>query len=237
MVFKKRLSRKNIERSSSQSQPINHSMGLNVTETLVASYAMMSTTIAKHFSDDDYEQENISRTGMYHKNSMYESAIIHPVQCKRDIYVDKVIREKGKKGKSSSNNTSPYKYQATNKTSPGHEIVDKSLGKTQLRIKTIGVQPGHLRVETRETTETPRVDISPDPFDSIYRIQTMRGYGHRSALHTEISPSSTISSVTIPVELDIYTPKEILNDMMKSPQQTFIMCAIDEGSDGEITEL
>lgn len=243
MGFKKILSRKTSERSSSHSLPMQHNilnLGLNVKDTLVASYAMMSTTIAEHFSNDEEEHRN--KMGMYHKNSSYESAIIHPVQCKRDIYVDKVVREKGKRRKQSYSNISPYKNEATNSFKNkiiDTEISDNSIRKTQLRIKTVGIQPGHLRVETRVSTETPRRESlgSDSSYSAHLPHMMVEGYAHRSTLHTDTSPSSTISSVTIPVELDMYTPKEILNNMMKSPQQMFVMCAIDEGSDGEITEL
>ena len=40
--------------------------------------------------------------------------------------------------------------------------------------------------------------------------------------------------MTIPVELDNYIPKDRLYHVMKSPQQMFVMGAIDEDVDAEM---
>lgn len=236
-------------------------------DSIVASYAMMSTTIAEHFSDE--EDEDIENRGMYHKNATYESAFIHPVKCKRDIYVERVTRDSSKKGKKTikgsiyqQNNTPPkskensktFASQSREGTHVKYEIdqipcddeIDFTMNENvnPLRIKTIGVQPGHLRVETSETKSANIGNFTPDQFYVAQMHPThamVKGTVFRpvsmNPLHSEISPSSTVSSVTIPVELDNHTPKDRFYNIMKSPQQMVVMGAIDEDADAEMAEL
>lgn len=245
-------------------------LGLNVKDSIVASYAMMSTTIADHFSDE--ENEDVENRGMYHKNATFESAVIHPVKCKRDIYVERVTRDKRKKGKNMlqssiyQQNNSIRKIEKPKDTNIVTSIQSRDRGRgndkivqipcedemefavnenvNQLRIKTVGVQQGYLRVETCATRSR---NIENFTADQLYIAQMhptnamIRGSVCRpvptNPLHSEVSPSSTVSSVTIPVELDNYTPKDRLYHIMKSPQQMFVMGAIDEDVDAEMAEL
>lgn len=247
-----------------------NNLGLNVKDSIVASYAMMSTTIADHFSDE--ENEDVENRGMYHKNATFESTVIHPVQCKRDIYVERVTRDKRKKGKNMFQ-SSIYRQninirrseqpkdtriltsvQSRDRVRRNDKIVQipcedemefaVSENVNQLRIKTVGVQPGYLRVETSETRPRNIENLTEDQFYIAQMHPTnamVTGSVFRpvstNPLHSEVSPSSTVSSVTIPVELDNYIPKDRLYHVMKSPQQMFVMGAIDEDVDAEMAEL
>lgn len=91
--------------STKSSERIIH-YGENVTSSLVARYAQMSTTIAATLTEKEFgagKQNN----NLYHPNAEYSSRVIHPVECKRDIFVESVTpmrkpRIKKKKIKSAS---------------------------------------------------------------------------------------------------------------------------------------
>lgn len=249
---------------SAPHDPLNN-LGVNVKDSIVASYAMMSTTIAEHFSDDD--DENLENRGVYHKNATFQSAVIHPVKCKRDIYVEKVTRDSRRKGKTIQCSFYRQNKKCVERTEEPKQIAhshDKGRMKheiiqmprddemefavnenvNQLRIKTIGVHPGHLRVETCQQRSRDIRNFTSDqlciaqmhPTNAMVRGTVFRPVP-MNPLQSEVSPSSTVSSVTIPVEIDIHTPKDRFNHVIKSPQQMFVMGAIDEDIDAEMAEL
>jgi len=89
-------------------------------------HAQMSTTIAANLPKEEFgSQENFS---LYSPNATYSSQIIHPVECKRDIFVESVtplnLKFKSKNHRGKSRKNSIYHAKVGREQSPYRESSD-----------------------------------------------------------------------------------------------------------------
>ena len=81
--------------SSGTQYPYNYADSVN--GSLVAQFAQMSTTIAATLTEKEFGTLGTHENNLYRPNAEYDSRIIHPVECKRDIFVESVTPVKKKK--------------------------------------------------------------------------------------------------------------------------------------------
>ena len=94
--------------------------GNKTTSSSMLMYAQMSTTIASALSKEEFgSQEN----SLYSPDAKYLSKVIHPVECKRDIFVESVtpVKFKGKNQKRLTRKQSIYHANVGREHSPYHE--------------------------------------------------------------------------------------------------------------------
>jgi hypothetical protein len=81
--------------SSGTQYPYNYADSVN--GSLVAQFAQMSTTIAATLTEKEFGTLGTHENNLYRPNAEYDRRIIHPVECKRDIFVESVTPVKKKK--------------------------------------------------------------------------------------------------------------------------------------------
>jgi len=115
--------------SSSLSESQTSNLYMNHANRSVMSmytHAQMSTTIAANLPKEEFgSQENFS---LYSPNATYSSQIIHPVECKRDIFVESVtplnVKSKSKNRRGKSRKNSIYHAKVGREQSPYLESSD-----------------------------------------------------------------------------------------------------------------
>ncbi len=97
-----------ISTASSISGPVHYSQKYckqNDNTTAMAMFARMSTAIADTLTEQEFGNEGNSK--FYRPKAKYDSQVIHPVECKRDIFVQSVTPQK--KGMRKAKKSSIYK--------------------------------------------------------------------------------------------------------------------------------
>jgi hypothetical protein len=106
--------------STSQYNTTNYPAEI-VNGSLVAQFAHMSTTIAATLSEAEFGSQ---KNNFYRQNAEYDSKIIHPVECKRDIFVERVTPVKMSGKRRSRMPTSIYHANVGRERSPYIESND-----------------------------------------------------------------------------------------------------------------
>ena len=92
-----------------------------VNNSLVAQFAQMSATIAATLTNEEF---GTHENNLYRRNAKYDSRIIHPVECKRDIFVESVTPFKKKNRIKNRTSNSIYQVNVGRERSPYIESND-----------------------------------------------------------------------------------------------------------------
>ena len=105
---------------SSHTQNSLHAKKDNV--SAITMYAHISTTIAATLSEKEFGKQ---QNNFYRPNAEYPSRVIHPVECKRDIFVESVTPvKKSRSRKSKSSSPSIYQPNVGREQSPYNQSND-----------------------------------------------------------------------------------------------------------------
>ena len=223
----------------------------NIDGSALAMFARMSTTIAATMSEKEFgEQKN----DLYRPNTnSYSSKVVHPVLCKRDIFVQTPQKNKHKRVKGFSiyrvgdensvgNGSSEEKKET--KTTQGRSTERKSINEKAKSSSSGKSVHGHdprtrsgennsysisasmlFNDQTKSSVKTGRIASADNEKIPVThkRIHSLQQEVHNRAItrpskkvKSLISPSSTISSLTTPAELDLNTtPRSIHHYKMK----------------------
>ena len=137
------------------------------------SFAMMSTVISEHISTD--EEEMKTQNKMY-RNSNNVSRIVHPVLCKRDIYVGE--RSKCKKSKLKSGGFSLKKNKGSKWQTKETKTL-KQVSADKLRVPSKSIHRSHRRLFTPVNRTANQVFLHDDisPVNSSITTTTMSEFG------------------------------------------------------------
>ena len=121
------------------------------------SFAMMSTVISEHISTDE---EEMRTTNEMYQNSNNVSRIVHPVLCKRDIYIGE--RSKGKKKKSKSGSLLSFKKNKGSKWQTQEIKNLKQVNADKFRMPTKSIHKSNRRLFTPVNRTANQVFIHDD---------------------------------------------------------------------------
>jgi hypothetical protein len=254
---------------SSVGNPIIKKYSKHVDGSSMSIFARMSTTIADTLSEEEFGKQ---RNSLYNPKTVGQSyRVVHPVICKRDIFLENVSPLKGKKGgrniaytSAETASTSKVKVQEcrddniSERSSANTARIENGAGrkrsKSKDRRQSIEIEnnfdenvlPSYsitgsmlfrknnqLKIETGRIAEIkPTNVVTLNPY-RLYNAPVEQHYGKIAKelgkpprYHHSISPSSTVSSLTMPADLDeATTPRSFLpqlenieefGDIMKS---------------------
>lgn len=105
--------------SQNTSNAYYREFGREESQSAMAMFAKMSTTIANTLPEEEFGSQ---KNPNYRPNARYSSKVIFPVECKRDIFVESVTPMRNRKSRRGSGKHSVYQISVGREQSPYHEI-------------------------------------------------------------------------------------------------------------------